>query len=143
MFRGGGIVTTARRRFALRCFAACAIGAGIACGLAAADAGGSAYTVPGTGGPPLPHTQARPSPVIGRVVAVTLRDGKVIVTISVGRNSGVGADWTAQLLRGDSDDLLPGGDIKIVRVDKAITVGTIAVTVDELAANSRVRLSAP
>jgi hypothetical protein len=47
------------------------------------------------------------------------------------------------VLRGDSDQLLAGGEIKVVRVDKAVTVGKTKLTADQLLANPRVKLSAP
>lgn len=51
-------------------------------------------------------------------------------------NSGVRSDWTAQLLRRGSDKPLPGGEVTIVRVDKAVTLGRINVT-----SSCRIRVS--
>jgi hypothetical protein len=138
---------TAERRsrlaIALSCLAACALGAALASGFARAEAYVPAYAAPATGSG-LPHpAPAKPSPVIARVIAVLPQGGKVIITIAAGANSGVARGWTAQLLRGDGEDPLPGGDVAIVRVDKVITVGRVNATPDQLTSNPRVKLSPP
>jgi hypothetical protein len=124
------------------------LGAGFACGLAAADGGMSAYKVPGTGGGAPPQAPSQPAPVIGRVIATSVQGNEVIITIGAGFNAGVRNGWTAKLLRVDSDDPLPGGKIKVIRVDKAVTVGRMRATVggpklDDIQSNRRVKLSPP
>jgi hypothetical protein len=47
------------------------------------------------------------------------------------------------VLRGDTDEPLRGGEVQVVRVEKALTVGKVRLTTDQLSSNSRVRLSAP
>jgi hypothetical protein len=47
------------------------------------------------------------------------------------------------VLRGESEQPLAGGDVTVIRVDKGVTVGKVRLTTDQLAANARVRLSAP
>jgi hypothetical protein len=86
---------------------------------------------------------ARVPPVIGRIINSSIQGGNVIVTIGAGTNSGIATTWKATVLRGDSDQPLAGGDIDVVRVDKAVTIGKVRLTTDQLLSNSRVRLSAP
>jgi hypothetical protein len=82
-------------------------------------------------------------PVVGRIIGSSIQGSEVIVTIGAGGNSGIAPNWTAHVLRGDGDQLLAGGEIKVVRVDKAVTVGKTKLTADQLLANPRVKLSAP
>jgi hypothetical protein len=82
-------------------------------------------------------------PVIGRIINSSIQNGSVIVTIGAGTNSGIAPNWKATVLRGDSDQPLAGGDIEVGRVDKAVTIGKVHLTTDQLLTNSRVRLSAP
>src|SRR5215475_5012682 len=136
-------MTGRRSRFAstLR-LAACALAAGLACGFAGAAAAVPAYTPPGTGGTPLP-LPAKPPPVIARVIATSLHGDELIITIAAGANSGIRPDWKAQLLRGESEDQLAGVEVTIVRVDKAVTVGRIKASAEQLRWHSRVKLSPP
>jgi len=82
-------------------------------------------------------------PVIGRIIGNTVQGSDVIITIGAGTNSGVQKSWGAQVLRGDTDQPLAGGEVTVIRVDKGVTVGKVRLTTDQLASNSRVRLSAP
>ena len=82
-------------------------------------------------------------PVLNRIIAKTIQGSDMIITIGAGSNLGVQPNWTGTVLRGQSDAPLQGGDIKIVRVDKAVTVGKVHLTPDQLLTNPRVRLSAP
>ena len=139
-------MTTARSgRFAIvrPRIAACVLGIGLACGLAAADAGAIGYTSPASVGGPPPRVPAKPPPVIARIIAVSIQGSEMIITIAAGSNSGITKDWTAQVLRGDIDEPLPGGAITIVRVDKAITVAKVRLTGDQIKSHSRVKLSPP
>ena len=82
-------------------------------------------------------------PVLGRIIGNNVSGSDLIITIGAGKKSGVGADWKGVVLRGDSDSPLAGGEIQIIRVDTAVTVGKVHLTADQIAANARVRLSAP
>jgi hypothetical protein len=82
-------------------------------------------------------------PVIARIIGNNVQGQEVIITIAAGANSGVGKDWTGSVLRGESEQPLAGGDVTVIRVDKGVTVGKVRLTTDQLAANARVRLSAP
>jgi len=83
-------------------------------------------------------------PVIGRIIGSSIQGSELIVTIAAGTNSGVAANWTAHVLSGGSGETpLPGGDIKVIRVDKAVTVGKTKLTNDQVLSNPRVKLAAP
>jgi len=82
-------------------------------------------------------------PVVTRIINSQIQGSEVIVTIGAGQNSGVAPNWTAHVLSGGSDQPLAGGDIKVIRVDKAVTVGKVKLTADQLLANPRVKLAAP
>lgn len=86
---------------------------------------------------------AKAPPVKARIIGNSVQNGEVIITIGAGTNSGVQKDWTAQVLRGDTDTPLAGGDITIVRVDKGVTVGRVRLTTDQISTNSHVKLKAP
>jgi hypothetical protein len=82
-------------------------------------------------------------PVLGRIIGTSIQGSEVIVTIGAGSNSGVAPNWTAHVLAGTSENPLAGGQVTVVRVDKAVTVGKVRLTADQLLANPRVRLAAP
>jgi hypothetical protein len=82
-------------------------------------------------------------PVVNRIIAKTIQGSEVIITVGAGSNAGVAPNWSGTVLRGESEQPLTGGDIKLVRVDKAVTVGKVRLTPDQLLNNPRVRLSAP
>ncbi|HEY0195476.1 MAG TPA: hypothetical protein VGC42_30385 [Kofleriaceae bacterium] len=86
---------------------------------------------------------AKVPPVVGRIIGVSDSSSGVVITIGAGTNSHIGKDWKAVVLRGDSDSPLAGGDVTVVRVDKGVTVGKVHLTIDQVSANSKVRLSAP
>ncbi len=76
----------------------------------------------------------------GRVIGVkTMASGDTLITIGAGTAQDLTKHWRATLLSGDSDTALPGGEVTIVRVTRAMTVGTVHVTPDTVAANPRVR----
>jgi hypothetical protein len=86
---------------------------------------------------------AKMPPIVGRIIQNNVSGSDVIITIGAGTNSGVKKDWSAHVLRGDSETPLAGGDVTVIRVDKAVTVGKVHLTTDQIAANARVRLSPP
>jgi hypothetical protein len=93
--------------------------------------------------PANPRCEEKRPPVLGRIIQNNVSGSDVIITIGAGTNSGVQKNWGANVLRGDSDQPLAGGEVTVIRVDKAVTVGKVHLTTDQIAANPRVRLSAP
>jgi hypothetical protein len=82
-------------------------------------------------------------PVTARIIKNDTQGQGVIVTIAAGTDQGIGKDWVAKVLRGNTGQPLAGGDVLVIRVDKDKTVGKVQLTLDQLAANDQVRLSAP
>jgi hypothetical protein len=93
--------------------------------------------------PANPRCEEPRPPVLGRIIGNVVQGSDVVITIGVGTNSGVGKGWTAQVLRGDSDSPLAGGEVTVIRVDKGVTLGKVHLTTDQISANARVRLRAP
>jgi hypothetical protein len=84
--------------------------------------------------------QVTPAPMIRRIIASSIQGSTVRFTIAAGSNDGVQTNWKAWLLRGNRDRPLPGDELKLIRVDKAVTIGESHVTPDALA-GSRALLS--
>lgn len=82
-------------------------------------------------------------PVVGKIVAKTIQGNKVIITIGIRATDKVAPTWSGNVLRGTSDSPLSGGEVEVIRTEKGIVVGKVGLTVDQLSANPRVRLSAP
>jgi hypothetical protein len=82
-------------------------------------------------------------PVVGTIIGSTVQGGDLVITIGAGSEQGIGSDWRGVVLKGSTDQPLNGGEIRVARVEKRFTVGKVHLTTDQLAANSRVRLSAP
>ena len=82
-------------------------------------------------------------PVTARIIKNGVEGDGVMITVGAGQASGIGKGWRGTVLRGDSDQPLPGGDIAVVRVDKNIVIGKVKLTTDQVTANPRVRFSPP
>lgn len=83
--------------------------------------------------------QVTPAPMIRRIIGSSIQGSTVLLTIAAGSKDGVRTNWKAWLLRGNSDQPLPGDEVKLLRIDKAVTIGEVHVTLDGLA-GSRVLL---
>jgi hypothetical protein len=92
---------------------------------------------------PPPCTDGMPLRVSAKIISVVFHDSQAIIVISAGTTAGVTRGWIGHVLRGDSDDRLPGGEIQIVRVEKTLSVGKVRLTQDQLDANRRVKLTSP
>jgi hypothetical protein len=86
---------------------------------------------------------AKAEPVTARIVKNEVQGSDVIITIGAGTNSGIQKGWRGYVLRGDTDQPLPGGDIAIVRIDKGVTIGKVHLTTDQVSQNSKVKMSPP
>lgn len=74
--------------------------------------------------------QVTPAPMIRRIIGWSIQGSTTIITIAAGSNDGVRKDWKVWLLRGDSDEPLPGHEVQVIRVDKSVTVGKVRSAVD-------------
>lgn len=86
---------------------------------------------------------AKADPVVTRVLKNEVQGSETIITIGAGSNSGIAKGWRAVVLRGDTDQPLSGGDVQVIRIDKAATVGKVRLTTDQIKANDRVKFSPP
>lgn len=87
---------------------------------------------------------AKADPVTTRVLKYEVQGSETVLTIGAGSNQGIAKGWRATVLRGDSGDQpMSGGDITIVRIDKAATIGKVRLTTDQIKANDRVKFSPP
>jgi hypothetical protein len=86
---------------------------------------------------------AKADPVTTRVLKNEVQGSDTIITIGAGTNSGIAKGWRATVLRGDTDQPLSGGEVQIIRIDKAATVGKVKLTTDQIKANDRVKFSPP
>jgi hypothetical protein len=86
---------------------------------------------------------AKADPVVTRIMKNEVQGSDLIITIGAGSNSGVKKGWKANVLRGESDSPLSGGDVTIIRIDKGTTIGKVQLTNDQIKTNFRVKLSPP
>lgn len=93
--------------------------------------------------PDASNPQCPPKVIDARVTLFRTYDGQGVVTIGVGSNNGITKHWKATLLRADSNDALPNGEITIVRVDLRETVGKVRLSREVVRDNPRVRLVVP
>jgi hypothetical protein len=84
-----------------------------------------------------------PKPLIVRVLGLSVGNGHVLVTIKAGREQGIDDTWHAQVLEGSTDLPLANGELQIIKVEDAKTSTHSQMTVDEIKANTRVRLTPP
>jgi hypothetical protein len=82
-------------------------------------------------------------PKVARVIAVSVQGNDVVITLGIGSDEGVGTDWKGNVLRGDSEALLDGGGLTIIRVDHKKTYAKARLTTDQVNANQKVKLSPP
>lgn len=86
---------------------------------------------------------AKAEPVKGRIIKPDVSGNQVIITINKGSEQGVQKGWKGQILRGDTESPLAGGEFIVQRADKNVCVGRITLTVDQITTNPFVRLSPP
>ena len=106
---------------------------------------GGATATPPPPPPPVEKPVIEPpkKPVLARVLKIDVAGDGLDVTLSAGSESGVGGkEWKVQVLRGDTQNLLPGaGSATIIRLNKTTTVIHIKLTSDVMSANPNVKLS--
>ncbi|MBX3162785.1 MAG: hypothetical protein KF773_42880 [Deltaproteobacteria bacterium] len=90
-----------------------------------------------------PNCRIPADPVVGRIVGKELKGGELLITVGVGELQGVSKSWKGEVVR--SNDVkagaVSGGDVRIVRIDKNITVGSTKLTPDQIGATPYVRFS--
>ena len=86
---------------------------------------------------------AKADPVKARVIGNSVQGDSTVITISAGKKQGIGTSWKGQVLRGDSDSPMVGGEVIVIRVDETRTVGRVKLTTDQINSNPYVKLSPP
>lgn len=92
-----------------------------------------------------PNCDIPPEPIYGRITKIEDMGSEVRVTIGAGTNRGVATGWKALLIteKDLSSKAVPGGEIKITKVDKDFSIGTTKLNVDRVAANKHVKFVPP
>ncbi len=124
--------------------------------VAAAPPGGPGETPPGgtppggtpPGGTPpggTPPVKAA-KPIKAGITEMTMSGSDLLIILDKGKNSGVDAKWTGQILRGTTDKLLTKSeyDLIIIRVtDDEATAKVLKLSMDQIGDNKKVLLKAP
>lgn len=84
-----------------------------------------------------------PQPIIVRVLNFAVHNNVITVGVGGGANRGIEDTWRAEILDGQTELPLAGGELEIVKVDATVTVTKTGLTVDQIKQNTRVRLSPP
>ena len=92
-----------------------------------------------------PNCRVKAAPVVGRIIGKEVQGGDLIVRVGVGSDQGIKKGWTGTVIKGGdvSANAVSGGDVVIVRIDKAVTVVKLKLTPDQISATPWVRLSPP
>jgi hypothetical protein len=78
---------------------------------------------------------ARPASVVGRVVGIEIMGESVIVTVAAGKDQGITLRGHARFREGKTTKLLAGGEVMIIRVDRATTVVKTSLPAAQVRAN--------
>ncbi len=82
-------------------------------------------------------------PMKGRIVDFTISArGGIVIKIDRGKKHGVTKGWTGQVTS-KSGEPIDGGDFKIFRVTSQESQGKVRISVDQVRANQRVKISPP
>jgi hypothetical protein len=93
--------------------------------------------------PDNPKCQVKADPVTARIIGNQVQGSNVVITMAVGSESAKNMfndKWNCKVVQGTTP--IAGGDVKLVRVDKKATLGSVHLTLDQLE-NSSVRCTPP
>jgi len=92
-----------------------------------------------------PNCRIKADPIVGRIIGKEIQGQDLIIRIGVGTDQGVGKGWRGTVIKGGdiTAAAVPGGELVIVRIDKALVIAKIKLTADQIAASPFVRLSPP
>jgi len=80
-------------------------------------------------------------PIEASILSVEQQGDAMLITIDVGSTSKIDETWHVHVLRGQTEELLVGGESKVLRVSKTRAVAKVRLTFDQVNANQRVRLT--
>ncbi len=90
-----------------------------------------------------PDCDVEVKPLKGRIVDFTISArGGIVIKIDRGKKHGVTKGWTGQVTS-KSGDPIDGGEFRIFRVTTQESQGKVRLSVDQIRANQRVRISPP
>jgi hypothetical protein len=92
-----------------------------------------------------PNCRIKATPIMGRVIGKTVQGSDIFVQVGIGSDQGLKKTWVGTITTGPNltDRAFPGGDVVIVRIDKAVTVVKTRLTADQVDQNKNVRFSPP
>ncbi|HWU87887.1 MAG TPA: hypothetical protein VN253_11460 [Kofleriaceae bacterium] len=90
-----------------------------------------------------PNCLVPADPVVGRVISRDVQGGELVLRIGAGSDQGISTAWRAAVVAGPdvSDKAVPGGEVKIVRVDKQRIVGKTKLTAGQIDATPYVKFT--
>lgn len=90
-----------------------------------------------------PNCNVAPDPVVGRVVGREVQGNELVLRIGAGSDQGITKAWKAQVINGPelTDKPVPGGEVTIVRIDKARIIGKVKLTAGQIDANPNVKFT--
>jgi hypothetical protein len=88
-----------------------------------------------------PNCLVPADPIVGRIIGREVQGGELILRIGAGSDQGIGKTWRAVVIKGPdlNDKVVPGGDVQIVRIDKARIIGKTRLTAGQVDANPYVK----
>ncbi len=84
-----------------------------------------------------------PDSPIALILKTTIAGHATLMEVSAGSAQGIARTRRAQVLQGDTDQPIDGGDAVIIRIDEQTTILKVKLTPDQLKANPRVRFTPP
>jgi hypothetical protein len=90
--------------------------------------------------PPPPPRCVNCPPVTARIVGTQIAGATIRIIIGAGSDHGVTRTWKADIVDRPSGTPVAGGNVAIVRIDRAVTVGTVTLTIQQVQATPYVFL---
>jgi len=92
-----------------------------------------------------PNCRVKAAPVVGRVIRKEVQGSEIFITVGVGSDQGIKRDWNGTVVTGPdvNSRAFPGGEVRIIRIDKNATVVKVRLTADQVDRNKNVRFSPP
>ncbi len=92
-----------------------------------------------------PNCRVKANPIVGRVIGKQIQGRNIFIQVSVGSDQGLKKDWTGTVIRGSdvNSPAFPGGEVRIIRIDKNVTFAKVRLTADQVDRNKHVRFSPP
>lgn len=88
-----------------------------------------------------PNCLVPADPVVGRIIGRDVQGGEIILRIGAGSDQGVTKSWRAMVIGGSdlNSRVIPGGEVTIIRVDKARVFGKTKLTAGQIESSYHVK----